>query len=92
MQSQGLFRLNDSITITVTSTDSTFDLSGMHCDGQNGLHTYFAHQRYICDGVVCCEWAFMVSFTHNVKKIKGAIHKNCDIAGASKQNLMVFRT
>ena len=73
-------------------TGGTFDLFDRHCDGQNGLHTHFAHQRNICDGVVCCEQAFMVSFTHNVKKIRGAIHKNGDIGGACKQSQMVFRT
>ena len=58
---KGLFILNDSVTITVTLTIGTFDLFDRHCDGQNGLHTHFAHQCNVCygdcDGVAYCERA-----------------------------------
>ena len=48
---KGLFTPNDSVTvivIIVTLTGGTFDLFHGHCKGQNGLHTHFACQPYIC--------------------------------------------
>ena len=34
---------NDTITVTVTLIHNTFDPFKGHCEGQNGLHTHFAH-------------------------------------------------
>ena len=52
---KGLFTPNDSVTVTVTLTGGTFDLFNRQCDGKNGLHSDFAHQRNVFDGVVRCE-------------------------------------
>ena len=51
---KSLFTPNDSVTITVMLTGGTFDLFDVDCDGQNGLHTHFARQRNVCDGVAWC--------------------------------------
>ena len=33
-----------------------------HCDGQNGLHTHFARQRNVCEGVASCERTLKESY------------------------------
>ena len=48
---EGLFTLNNSITINVTLRGGTFDLFNGHCGGKNGLHNHFARHRNVCDGV-----------------------------------------
>ena len=44
-----------TVTVTITLMGCTFDLSDGHYDGQNWLHTHFARQCNVCDGVACCE-------------------------------------
>ena len=57
---KGPFTPSDSVTITVALTGGTFDLYDGNCDGQNGLHTHFSHQRYgHGDGVAWREQALM---------------------------------
>ena len=36
---------------------NSFYLFDRYCDGQNGLHTHFARQRNVCDGVAWYERA-----------------------------------
>ena len=43
---KGAFTPSDYVTVTVTFTVGTFDVFDGNCDGQNGLHTHFACQRY----------------------------------------------
>ena len=58
---KGSFTPNDSVIVTITWMDSTFDLFDGYSDEQNGLLTHFARQRNICygdgDGVAWCERA-----------------------------------
>ena len=51
------FTPNNSITVTVTLTEGSFEVFDGHCDEQNELHTHFACQRNVCngDGVARCE-------------------------------------
>ena len=37
-----------NVNINVMLTGGTFDLFYGNCDGQNGLHTHFTHQRSVC--------------------------------------------
>ena len=52
MSPEGLFTPSYSITITIMLTGDTFDLFDRHYDG---LHTHFAYEHNICDGVAWCE-------------------------------------
>ena len=58
----GYLRSVHTDTVTVTLTGGTFDLFERHCDGQNRLHTHFAHHSNICYGdggaVAWRKWAF----------------------------------
>ena len=53
--------LKGLFTFTITLTGGTFDIFDRRCDGQNGLHTHFAHQHNVCfgdgDGVAWSERA-----------------------------------
>ena len=44
-------------SITITCIDGTFELFDGHCDGQNGLHTHFAHQHNI---IAWYEWTLNI--------------------------------
>ena len=62
-QCKGLFTPNNSITVTVTQTGSTFDLYDGHRDGKNGLHSHFVRQLNVCGGVAWCELALGPVYT-----------------------------
>ena len=64
------FTPNNSVTVTVTLAGGTFDLFDGQCDWQNGLHTHFARQHKICDGVASCEWALRLSSRREFLMVK----------------------